>query len=226
MQDGSDGMAETINVTNIRNRLLKTIGGLSRTGKIIITKEHSPLAVLMDIKEYENTYAPKNRHKPALMVLGAKSCPSRTALKTINSINSVAEKYFSKIIFVYGETTKKYISKFKMTDLRTVFNKKSNLPIITSLKCGITSLSPSDKYFVVVFLSQIQDKKILAMMSNLTMKNTDKIIILRRDGMPVHPIAFSVKYKKVLIKTRKELGIPYIIKKLKNEILYAGVEER
>jgi CTP:molybdopterin cytidylyltransferase MocA len=210
---------------------------LRRTGKIIITKEHDAEAVLMDISEYENICSAKNRHRPAyrtgrpayrtgrpaLMVLGAKSCPDSAALKTINNINSVSEKYFSKIIFVYGGATKKYVSKFKTNDLRTVFNKKNNLPIITSLKCGITALSPSEKYFIIVFLSQPQDRKTLILMSNAALKSNKKIIISRRNGQPVHPIAFSTKFKKVLIKTRKELGIPYIIKKFRNEVQYADI---
>ena len=218
-------MAEIINITNIRDRLPKTIDGLRRdsAGKIIITKDYNTAAVLMDISEYESKYLSKNRRMPALLVLGAKKCPDTYAFKTINSINSICKKYYSKVIFVYGDATKKYRSNFKTDDLRTVYNKKSNLPIITSLKCGITALSSSDKYFVVVFLSQSQDKKTLMTMSNAAINSGNKIIISRKSGKTVHPIVFSADYKNILIKTRKELGIPHIIKKFKDKIMYVDI---
>ncbi|MFA5778564.1 MAG: NTP transferase domain-containing protein [Elusimicrobiota bacterium] len=218
-------MAEIINITNIRDRLPKTIDDIQRdgVGKIIITKDYNTEAVLMDISEYESKYLSKNRRMPALMVLGAKKCPDTDVSKTINVLNFVCKKYYSKIIFVYGNDTKKYRSNFKTDDLRIVYNKRSNLPIITSLKCGITALSLSDKYFVVVFLSQPQGKKTLITMSNVAIKSGNKIIISRRNGKPIHPIAFSADCKDILLKTRKELGIPYIIKKFKNEIKYIDI---
>ncbi len=216
-------MAEIINITNIRGKLLKTVDGIHQKGKIIITKDYNTAAVLMDISEYESKYLSKNRRIPALMVLGAKKCPDAYALKTINVINSICKKYYSKVIFVYGNATKKYCSNFKVNDLRTIYNKKSNLPIITSLKCGITALSSSDKYFVVVFLSQPQDKKTLMAMSNSVLKSSNKIIISRKSGKTVHPIAFSADCKNILIKTRKELGIPHIIKKFKDKVMYVNI---
>jgi len=216
-------MPEVVNVTNLRGELLNTVDKISRTGKIIITKDANPVAVLLDIKEYEKKYFPDTARLPALMVLGARKCLNSTAFETIKTINAVCKKHYSKVIYVYSNATKKYLSNFKSADLRAVYNKKNNLPIITSLKCGITALSPSDRYFIVVFLSQPQDKKTLILMSKTVVKNGDKIVILRKNKYPVHPIAFSVKYKTVLIKTRKELGIPHIIKKFKNKIRYVDI---
>ncbi|MDO8734672.1 MAG: type II toxin-antitoxin system Phd/YefM family antitoxin [Elusimicrobiota bacterium] len=216
-------MAEIINITNIRGKLLKTVDNLRKNRNIIITRNYKPAAVLVDIKEYEKKYLQNNTRMPALMILGAKKCDPKTAIQSVNTTNSVCDKYYSKIIFIYGNDTKKYCSKFKTIDLRTVYNKKNNLPVITSIKCGINALSSSDKYFVVVFLSQPQDKKTLITMSNAAIKTGNKIIISRRNGKPVHPIAFSADCKNILIKTRKELGIPHIIKKIKDKIMYVNI---
>lgn len=216
-------MAEIINITNIRSDLLKTVDNLRKNGNIIITRYYKPAAAIVDIKEYEKKYLQNNAYMPALMILGAKKCSLKTAIQTVNNINLVGDKYYSKIIFVYGNDTKKYCSKFKIADLRTVYNKKNNLPVITSIKCGINALSSSDKYFVVVFLSQPQDKKTLITMSNAAIKSGNKIIISRRNGKPAHPIIFSADCKNILVKTRKELGIPHIIKKFKDKIMYVNI---
>jgi len=216
-------MPEVVNVTNLRGELLNTVDKISRFGKIIITKDAKPVAVLLDIKEYEKKYFPDACRLPALMVLGARKCFDIAAFETIKKINAVCIKHFSKIIYVYSNTTKKYIANFKTADLRAVYNKKGNLPIITSLKCGITALSPSDRYFIVVFLSHPQDEKTLILMSKSVVETGNKIVILRKNEEPVHPIAFPSKYKTVMIETRKELGIPYIIKKFKNEIRYVNI---
>ncbi|HPG32003.1 MAG TPA: hypothetical protein PLQ81_14540 [bacterium] len=37
---------------------------------------------------------------------------------------------------------------------------------------------------------------------------------------PSHPVSFSIKYKKYFLSTRKELGVPYLIKKFENDIEY------
>ena len=211
-------MAEVINVTELRKNLLKEINCLKQKKEIIITKDYTTAAVLSYIDIYKT-----QKQLPSLIVLGAKKCPDTYAFKTINSINSICKKYYSKVIFVYGDATKKYRSNFKTDDLRTVYNKKNNLPIITSLKCGITALSSSDKYFVVVFLSQPQDKKTLIIISKATIKSGNKIIISRKNGKTVHPIVFSADFKNILIKTRKELGIPHIIKKFKDKIMYVNI---
>jgi len=216
-------MPEVVNVTNLRGKLLKSIDTLGIKGEIIITRDYKPAAVLIGISEYEKKCLSVNASLPALMVLGAKKCRHKDALKTIKTINSICKEYYSKVIFVYGNDTKIYCTEFKTKDLRAVFNKKSNLPIITSLKCGITAISSSDRYFIVVFLSQPQDKKTLILMSNAVLKSNNKIIISRRNGKPVHPIAFSADCKIILIKTRKELGIPHIIKKFRNEIRYMDI---
>jgi hypothetical protein len=48
--------------------------------------------------------------------------------------------------------------------------------------------------------------------------------MLTSDGEPTHPIALSTSLRDVIIKTRKELGIPYLIRKYENEILYREIE--
>jgi CTP:molybdopterin cytidylyltransferase MocA len=216
-------MAEIVNITNLRGELLKKVDVLDRGGGIIITKDYSPVAVLIGIAEYENKCQPGPAARPALMLLGAKKCEDAAARRTICDINAVSGRYYSRIVYVYGAGTRKYIPRILAADLRTVYNKKSDLPLITSLKCGITALSPSDRYFVAVFLSQPPDRRVLVSLSDAVMKSGGEIIVSRKHGEPVHPIAFPVEYKWLLLKTRKELGLPHIIKKFRKAITYVDI---
>ncbi|MCD6311921.1 MAG: hypothetical protein J7M11_05630, partial [Elusimicrobia bacterium] len=160
---------------------------------------------------------------PSLAVLGAKGCERKKALETAKAV-SVAGKYFSKIIFVFGEKTEKYAELFKAADVRAVFNFKPEMPIITSLKLAVTVLSPGDDFLVFCFLSKPPGKNILRKMAKKiseARKNKKGIVITKVKGRPSHPVAMSKKYFNMLLSTRKELGIPYIIRKFKKDIIYA-----
>ena len=207
-------MAEVLTVTNIRKNLLKEIELLKQKKEIIITKDYKPVAVLSLIDIYKT-----QKRLPALLVLGARKCTAQAALKSIRCINQ-ATNNFSKVIFVYGEGTYRYNRSFNTADLRTVKNEKINLPIITSVKCGIAALAESDKYFILTFLSQPKKKEIYDLLCDKIKKSKKDILIIRENKKSSHPIAFSRKYIDAFIKTRKELGIPYIIKKFKNDIEY------
>ncbi|HAX61557.1 MAG TPA: hypothetical protein DCX95_03220 [Elusimicrobia bacterium] len=207
-------MAEVINITRLRKNLLKEIARLKQKKEIIISKDYEPVAVL----SYIGT-GKKQKRLPALMVLGAKKCAGQIALRAINYINRAANN-FSKIIFIYSNDTRKYIDKFKVEDLRTVKNEKRNLPIITSVKCGVSALDATDEYFIITFLSQPQSEQIYKSVCDKIKKSKKNILIMRKNGAPAHPIAFSRKYIGIFIKTRKELGIPHIIKKFTKEIEY------
>lgn len=205
------------NITEFRFNLLKTIQNIDSYDKIIVVKDNNPEAVLINIKEYEEKILKTNPLNPVLILSGAKICKEDLIVKSIESINK-SKQYFSNIVFVYGKDTYKYRTLFNVNDLRCVENNKSNLPLITSLKCGLSAISNDKNYFILSLLSRpIEEKVYKIIFDNLKKKNKG-IILLTKEGKPVHPIAFSIKYKEYFIKTRKELGIPYIVKKFKDDI--------
>jgi CTP:molybdopterin cytidylyltransferase MocA/antitoxin (DNA-binding transcriptional repressor) of toxin-antitoxin stability system len=216
-------MAKVLNITDARKHLLQLVGSINKTGAAIITKDYKPVAVLSSIDGYEDRLKSANR-LPALIVLGARSCGKAAAFKSIKSINAAAAGSFSKIIFVYGPETEKYCRLFQAKDLRFVFNEKNDQPIITSVKRALTAVSEADEFFVITFLSQTQPKEILIRLSGKTAgQPRNRIIITRKNGMPVHPVAFSRDYIKTFIETRKELGIPHIVKKFSKDVGYMDV---
>lgn len=218
-------MVRVFKITKARKDLLKIADSLKNDTGIIITCENHPVAALIGIEKYEEYFtASRNRAGlPALLVLGAKNCARRAALESIESVNKNADDLFSKIIFVCGKATLTYANRFAVSDLRVVYNEKASLPLITSVKCGITALSASDRWFVITFLSAPQENGIFRRISKAASASAKGIIIVRKNGRPAHPVAFAARYVDMFIKTRKELGIPYLIKKFRDDIKYLDI---
>ncbi|MFH1353570.1 MAG: hypothetical protein ABIH68_08370 [bacterium] len=210
------------NATNVRKRFLELLNRINKENtNLIITRDCKPCAALVSIKNFEVRL--RSGKKTALIVLGAKKCRRKDALKSILLINQSA-RIFSKIIFVCGAGTKKYTEYFESGDLRIVQNKKTRLPIIASLKQGITALSPDDDFLVFTFLSKpvsLKNFEALLKAVRKSRKTGKGIVILKIKGLPAHPAAISSKYFNVILRIRKELGLPYIIRKFRKDVTYA-----
>ncbi|MEA2082514.1 MAG: NTP transferase domain-containing protein [Elusimicrobiota bacterium] len=208
------------NATNIRKRFLRIMDGKKTH---IISKDSAARSVLMPVEVYEKLISGEKEKLPSLAVLGARFCGREKALETARAV-SAAGKYFSKIIFVCGEKTEKYAEFFKAADVRAVSNGKPEMPIITSLKLAVTALSSGDDFLVFCFLSKSASPAVLRKMAakiSVARKKKKGIVITKVKGRASHPVAMSKKYFKMLLSTRKELGIPYIIRKFKKDIIYA-----
>jgi len=201
--------------TKFRSKFLKAIDGKKC---FLITKDFRAKAVLIPVSEFEDAYTDK---KAALILLGAKKCSDKNAKKTIAEINKT--KFFSKVVFVYGPQTKKHINSFEVPDLRIVLNKKVELPIITSLKLGITSLSEKDRFAIFSFLSKPVSSKVFLKISKKISSVKEGIVIPLKNQKPTHPVAISKKFFKKIISLRKELGIPYLIRKFKDNVHYIDI---
>jgi len=202
---------EVETATKFRNRFLKAI---DEKKCFLITKDFRARVILIPVSEFEDI----SDKKVPLILLGAKKCSEKTAKKTITEINKA--KFFSKVVFVYGYLTKKYINFFNVPDLRIILNKKGYLPIITSLKLGITSLSEKDQFAIFSFLSKPVSSKVFY-------KIAKKISSVKegplKNQKPTHPVAISKKFFRKIISLRKELGIPYLIRKFKKDIHYIAI---
>ncbi len=211
-------MKKVINITTAKHNLLKIITGLKED--IIITRDYQPVAVLSPVAR--NT----TQKKPTLIVLGAKRCAPPVRTESIKAINEAA-KLFSKTIVVYSRETESYLNKFKHQNLLAIETEKKNHPIVTSLKAGIACLDESDLFFMFAFLNKpikaAVFQRLTAAISEAGKKEKG-IIIPVAGGKPSHPLIFSVKYKANIIKIRKELGIPHIIKRHQEDILYVELD--
>ena len=219
-------MKKLVNITFARKELLKITDNLKKGENIILTKDNSPVAVVSGINDFEeNLFLNKNKvlkKNSALIIVAAKECDKRTALNALKEINDAIasiENPYSKIIFVYGEKTEDYIKKINCDFVYAVENEKYNLPLITSIKRAMSGLLNED-FFVLTFLSRITLKSDLIETAKKASISPKGIIIKRKNNKPSHPISFSIKYKKYFLSTRKELGVPYLIKKFKKDIEY------
>ncbi|MBA3065796.1 hypothetical protein KJ633_03810, partial [bacterium] len=185
------------NATSIRKKFLRII---DKKKIYIISKDSAARAILMPVEVYEELIAAGRKKLPALAVLGARDCGRKKALETAAAAGA-AEKYFSKIIFVYGAKTENYGKFFKSADVRTVFNGKPEMPVITSLKLAVSALSPGDDFLVFCFLSKSPGKNLLMKMAKkipIARKKKKGIVITKVNGCPSHPVAMSKKYFKML----------------------------
>nr|HPG30288.1 hypothetical protein [bacterium] len=148
-------MKKILNITFARKELLKITENLKKGENIILTKDNSPVAVVSSIGDFEkNIFLNRKiniRRNSALIIVAAKECDNRTALKALREINDViasVENPYSKIIFVYGEKTEDYLSKINCDFVYAVENEKYNLPLITSIKRAMSGLLNED-FFVL-----------------------------------------------------------------------------
>jgi len=208
---------EIRNITNVRQNLPALLDGLEK--EIIVTKNYRPRAVISPLKEDDDP-------RPALIILGTKTGSDKRARETIDRINEVAG-IFARIVFVCSDQTREYALQLKTDDLRLITNEKIEYPIISPLKDGLGGLNPADDYFVFTFLSSPDSAlRLEELCSGIeeAREKGKKVVMLTSDGEPTHPIALSTDLRDVIIKTRKELGIPYLIRKYENEILYREIE--
>lgn len=211
-------MKKVINITTAKHNLLKIIAELEED--IIITRDYHPVAMLSSIPQ------DRAQRKPALIVLAAKQCNRHTRIKSIDAINESAA-LFSKTIVVYSGESKSYLREFKHQNLLVIETEKKEHPIVTSLKAGIACLETSDTFFMFAFLNKPIGTDIFQRLTNAINEakaGKKGIIVPIANGKPSHPLIFSTKYKANIIKIRKELGIPHIIKRHKEDILYVNVK--
>jgi CTP:molybdopterin cytidylyltransferase MocA len=206
------------NITFVKNNFLDIINNIQ--DDIIITKNYIPVA-----KIKKNKSSPNSKKKISLIVLGSKKCDNKTTIKSIKTYNRLYS-YFNNIVFVYSAATEPYINKFKNKNLIISFNEKTAHPIITALKKGVSGLIDNEDYFMITFLNKnITENRFKKILNAIDKPNPNKnIFIPQFKNEATHPIVFSNKYIEKIIKTRKELGIPYILNKYKNDIYFVNIK--
>ena len=206
------------NATNLRKSFLRIVSG-SET--YLVSDRAAVRSVIIPADEYERILHGRENRLPALAVMGARPCLKTDAVRAIESINR-AERYFSKIVFVHSKATEQYASHFKAADLRLIKNARPDLPLITSLKLAVSALSGPDQFLVFCFLSKPCAPELFKKISGAASaaKKRGDIIITKTADKPSHPVALSRKYFKALLTTRKELGIPRIIRQFQKDIVY------
>jgi CTP:molybdopterin cytidylyltransferase MocA len=210
-------MKKVINITSAKHNLLKIITELE--GEVIITRDYRPVAVLSPL--------PGNavHKKPALIVLAARQCEPPTMKYSLSAINASAG-LFGKMVVVYSRETASYLGGFSHHNLLAIETAKKQHPIVTSLKAGISCLDENDAFFMFSFINKPVRTEIFRRLTAAIGKAEDNkkgIIIPVSGGKPAHPLIFSTRYKANIIKIRKELGIPHIIKRHQDDVFYVDI---
>jgi len=216
-----------LSITDARKNLLSLVQRLRQDGPVLITRNDSPAAVLQGWPDSDDSANEGASVSPTLIVLGAKFCPPALAHKTLVNINrtlSQTPAAFSKIIFVHGRETGRYAAHFSAPDVRMILSQKGKHPLITSVKSALAAMAPGDSHFIIAFLSSPTPPRHFTVLYQSLQKSKKGILMLKRNGQPIHPIAFSSAYRKYFMKTRKELGIPYILRRFHRDIQTIDVD--
>ncbi len=203
--------------TSVRQNLTSLLDGLE--DEIIITKNYRPRAMICPLEE-------DNDSRPALILLGTRSREENLSRETIRNINRRGE-LFSRVIFVCSEETRPLAADIKTDDLRVIRTDRKEEPIISPLKAGLSGLNPGDKFFIFSFLSAPgAPARFPRLIEGIRQaRNRQKLLVIPRlDGEPAHPVAISTELQKEIIDTRKELGIPYLIRQFEDELHYLDIQ--
>lgn len=205
---------KVLNITRVKQDLLRLVA--SGEDEIVITRDYEPVGMLIPS-------APQMDHAaPVLMVLGAKPCRPEIREACFAALRETAGR-FSRIIFVYSLETEGYLDSFADLDIWAVGTEKKEQPIITFLKAALSCLAAGDQWFMVDFLNRPASPETLSALVDClpqAIAQGKGMIVPSRNGKPSHPLVFSLPYKTKIIKTRKELGVPHIVRRHKNDIFY------
>ncbi|MGM0381565.1 MAG: hypothetical protein ACQEP7_06220 [bacterium] len=199
--------------TAVRQNLTSLLDELE--DEIIVTKNYRPRARITPLREDGDS-------RPALILLGTKSKSIKNSRETIRNINEYSD-LFSRVIFVCSEQTRNLAAKIQNNDLRIICSDRQDQPIISPLKAGLSGLNPGDDFLIFTFLSTPRAaERFPRLIEGIkTAREKNKLLVIPRiNGDPAHPVAVSTTIKDEIINTRKELGIPHLIKKFEENIHY------
>ncbi|MFU2158591.1 NTP transferase domain-containing protein [Caldisericum sp. AR60] len=161
----------------------------------------------------------------SFIILAAKDFSSKKIKDIISVIESLKQKYILDIVIVVSNEK-------DLDELQRVFPKsfyKVNIsdalenPVFSSVKCGIRAVSPYSIGAVLIFANRptltpdVLEKLIYAIQKG------NLISIPIKDNKRTHPIAFSSLLFNVIKNLRKEKGIPYMLRKYRENISYVEI---
>jgi CTP:molybdopterin cytidylyltransferase MocA len=212
-------ITRVLNVTAVKRELLRLVD--PGTADVVITRGGEPIARL------EPGACPEvDLLRPALVVLAAKPCAPAAREDSCRSIRAVASR-FSQLVWVHGAATAAYLEVMADLDILAVETEKTAQPIITSLKAGLSCLpTESGGWFMYLFLNRpTPPAEITALLDGIPAAAAKDrgIVVPLRAGSPGHPLIFSLRYKPLILGTRKELGVPHIIRRHRDDIFFLSL---
>jgi len=206
-------ITRVLNITLAKRQLLRLVD--EDCGPVLLTKGGQPVATLRPMK-------PATEDRPAsLVVLGARPCGAAELDESRRNIQK-ASSLFDSIVWVYGEQTVEYLDPLEDLDILAVENSRSAQPIITSLKAALACLPEGPGWFMIMLLNRPAPHSLVR---RLLQRIDDaralgkSIIIPYKNDKPSHPLLLSLSHKPRIMGTRKELGLPHIIRRHRDDIV-------
>lgn len=217
-------MRRALNITATKRDLLRLVadGG----SDIIITRSGEPQATLQPAYPITG-----NRELPFLIILAARPSGARQIDKSFALYQRIAP-LCQPPVWVYSRETEALLGRVEEElgnhDPIAVECAKSEQPIITSIKAGLTTCAlPEKSWFTFLFLSRppaLAALEFIFKQRHAAQAAGKGLIVPTREGHPSHPLLFSAAYKKQILRTRKELGIPHIVKRHRADSFFCELQ--
>ncbi|MBN2231895.1 MAG: NTP transferase domain-containing protein [Deltaproteobacteria bacterium] len=212
-------ITRVLNITAVKRDLLRLVD--ADAPDVVVTRGGEPVGRLLPGVQPE-----VEPRRPALVVLGAKPCEPAVREACCRSIRRVASR-FSCLVWVHGGETAAYPDEIADLDILAVETEKTGQPIITSLKAGLSCLpAAGGGWFMYLFLNRpVPPTEIASLLDGIpdAAAKGRGIVVPLRAGSPGHPLIFSLRYKPLIMGTRKELGVPYIIRRHRDDIFFISL---
>jgi CTP:molybdopterin cytidylyltransferase MocA len=142
--------------------------------------------------------------------------------KEESALMGIVEKYTLPVIREIIAVVGKEIDwrKFqKWSHLKVVYSAKPEDVILTSLKDGLRVLSPRSQAVILCLANRpILESDKLEKLIKASLKEERDIVVPLIGGEPSHPIIIPRRTALEMLKTRKEMGIPYFGKRWRKEV--------
>jgi len=168
-------------------------------------------------------FYPKNINKLTFIIMGAKKISDNFDYKAaIEGIYRNLKQFrYTEKIFILGHDYDIALKHIKSPFDRIIAAKNPDDVIFSSFKQALYVVSPKSEWVVMLFLRDF-DKDISFVKHAISTAKRD-IIVPTHNGHPSHPLIFRRAIIERLKKVRKELGIPYILRKFESQSEYFAV---
>ncbi len=159
----------------------------------------------------------------SFVVLSSRDFDIKNIEDIVDKIGKLKSYYSIDIVFVVGneEVLEALNNTYKDRFYKGIISERLNAPAFASFKCGLKAVSPfACCAFLIYANRKLENFNILLKMVE---EKDGEIVIPVIDNKKSHPILFKKNLLKEIITLRKEKGIPYLLRRYSDKIVYLNL---
>ena len=153
--------------------------------------------------------------------------PFGTSTIIEKSIDNLLSSRVDEVIVVTGYKAEEVIKRIAGKEVRIVVNPHYRQGMSTSITAGLNLIDRKAKAIMIALADQpVIDSRVVNDLIEEFCRHSKGIIVPVYQGKRGHPVVFSVKYKKELLKLGGDVGGKEIVAQHPNDVLEVPVESR